>query len=160
MLTSGHIGSSRRLPPTGDQAAENVPVAVGALGGFARSTRALRLAAAVFGLLGALLAIAVPLLPVIQHTVVITWPRPGHLAPVNAPLVTYQPQNLTATIPCAAAASVDARSTRPVALLATTPPGSPEGAAVGMMLEVAAGKLTLISRGQPLGSILLDTVTA
>ncbi|MGH3719273.1 MAG: arabinosyltransferase domain-containing protein [Pseudonocardiaceae bacterium] len=156
MLTSGHIGISRRLSRTGAEAAENDPGA----GGVGRAGSVLRLAAAVLGLLGALLAIAVPLLPVIQHTVVITWPRAGHLAPVNAPLVTFQPQNLTATIPCAAATSIDARSTRPAALLATTPPGSTDGAAVGMVLEVAGGKLTLISRGQPLGNILLSTIPA
>jgi arabinosyltransferase C len=120
----------------------------------------LRLAAAVFGLLGALLAIAVPLLPVIQDTTVITWPRAGHLVPINAPLVAYQPQNLTATIPCAAAASLDARSPQPASLLATTPPGSTEGAAVGMVLQVADGKLTLISRGQALGNTLLGTIPA
>ncbi|HWR47527.1 MAG TPA: arabinosyltransferase domain-containing protein [Pseudonocardiaceae bacterium] len=120
----------------------------------------MRLAAAVFGLLGALLAIAVPLLPVIQHTAVITWPRSGHLAPVNAPLVAFQPQSLTATIPCAAATSVDARSTQPASLLATTPPGSAEGAAVGMVLQVAEGKLTLISRGQSLGNVVLSTIPA
>jgi len=155
VLTSGHIGIPRRLSRTGDEAAEDDP---GTGGVVDRAPKALRLAAAVLGLLGALLAVAVPLLPVVQHTVVITWPRPGHLAPVDAPLVTFQPQNLTATIPCAAAASVDARSTRPASLLATTPPGSPDGAAVGMVLQVAGGKLTLISRGQPLGNILLSTV--
>jgi arabinosyltransferase C len=110
------------------------------------------------GLLGALLAVAVPLLPVIQDTAVITWPRAGDLAPVNAPLVTFQPQSLTATIPCAAAASVNARSAQPGALLATTPPGSADGAAVGMVLQVADGKLTLNSRGQALGNILLSTL--
>jgi arabinosyltransferase C len=110
------------------------------------------------GLLGALLAVAVPLLPVIQDTAVITWPRAGDLAPVNAPLVTFQPQNLTATIPCAAATSVNARSAQPGALLATTPPGSADGAAVGMVLQVADGKLTLNSRGQALGNILLSTL--
>jgi arabinosyltransferase C len=112
----------------------------------------------VFGLLGALLAVAVPLLPVIQDTAVITWPRTGRLVPVNAPLVTFQPQNLTATIPCAAASSVDARSAAPASLLSTTPPGSADGAAVGMVVEVAGGKLTLISRGQALGDILLNTI--
>ena len=157
MLTSGHIGTSRRLPRTGHEAAEHDP---GADGGKDRAARLLRLAAATLGLLGALLAIAVPLLPVIQRTAVITWPRPGHLAPVNAPLVTFQPQSLTAAIPCAAAASVAARSTQPTALLATTPPGSTEGAAVGMVLQVADGKLTLISRGQALGNILVNTVPA
>ncbi|MGH3867269.1 MAG: arabinosyltransferase domain-containing protein [Pseudonocardiaceae bacterium] len=157
MLTSGHIGTSRRLPRTGHEAAEHGP---GSDGGDDRAARLLRLAAAALGLLGALLAIAVPLLPVIQRTAVITWPRPGHLAPVNAPLVTFQPQSLTATIPCAAAASVEARSTQPASLLATTPPGSTEGAAVGMVLQVADGKLTLISRGQALGNILVSTVAA
>ncbi len=110
------------------------------------------------GLLGALFALAVPLLPVIQDTTVITWPRAGQLAPVNAPLVTYQPQNLIATIPCAAATSVDARTAQPATLLSTTPPGSTEGAAVGMVAQVAEGKLTLVSRGQALGNILLSTV--
>jgi arabinosyltransferase C len=155
VLTSGHIGTSRRLPRTGHEAAEQD---TGADGGNDRAARLLRLAAAALGLLGALLAIAVPLLPVIQRTAVITWPRPGHFAPVNAPLVTFQPQSLTATIPCAAAASVAARSTQPAALLATTPPGSTEGAAVGMVLQVADGKLTLISRGQALGNILVTSL--
>jgi arabinosyltransferase C len=143
------------LSRTDDEAAEHHP---GGSGGVDRAPHTLRLAAAVLGLLGALLAIAVPLLPVIQDATVITWPRPGHLAPVNAPLVTFQPQSLTATIPCAAAVSVDARSRQPASLLATTPPGSADGAAVGMVLEVADGKLTLISRGQALGNILLGTI--
>ncbi|MGH3824049.1 MAG: arabinosyltransferase domain-containing protein [Pseudonocardiaceae bacterium] len=155
MLTSGHIEILRRASPTSDEATEHQP---GASVGGKRAPRLLRLAAAVFGLLGALLAIAVPLLPVIQDTTVITWPRAGHIAPVNAPLVTFQPQNLTATIPCAAASSLDARSTQPASLLSTTPPGSTEGAAVGMLLQVADGKLTLVSRGQALGNILLGTV--
>ncbi|HSZ29553.1 MAG TPA: arabinosyltransferase domain-containing protein [Pseudonocardiaceae bacterium] len=156
MLTSGHIEVSRRLSRTSDGAAEHA----GAGGGGDRAPRPLRVAAAMLGLLGALLAVAVPLLPVIQDTAVITWPRAGDLAPVNAPLVTFQPQNLTATIPCAAATSVNARSAQPGALLATTPPGSTEGAAVGMVLEVADGKLILISRGQALGNILLSTLPA
>jgi len=153
VLTSGHIGVSRRR----DQAAGHNP---GAHHGDDRALRLLRVAAAAFGLLGALLALAVPLLPVIQQTAVIAWPRPGHLAPVNAPLVTFQPQRLTATIPCAAAASVNARATQPAALLATTPPGSADGAAVGMLLQVGEGKLSLISRGQELGNILVNTLPA
>ncbi len=156
MLTSGHIEISRRRSRAGDETTEPTPNA----GRANRATRLLRLAAAVFGVLGALLAIAVPLLPVIQDTTVITWPRAGHIVPVNAPLVSYQPQNLTATIPCAAATSLNARSPQLASLLATTPPGSPAGAAVGMMLQVADGKLTLISRGQELGNILLSAIPA
>jgi arabinosyltransferase C len=154
VLTSGHLETSRRPSGTTDGATERIRDR----GGSHQDPRRLRLAAAVLGLLGALLAVAVPLLPVVQDTAVITWPRPGNLAPVNAPLVTFQPQSLTATIPCAAATSADTRSAQPASLLATTPPGSTDGAAVGMVLEVAEGKLTLISRGQALGNILLGTI--
>jgi arabinosyltransferase C len=158
VLTSRHIEISRRPSCTGDET-EPTPSEIGG-GGGDRPSRLLRLAAVVFGLLGALLAIAVPLLPVIQDTTVITWPRAGHLAPVNAPLVSFQPQSLTATIPCATASSADARSTQPVSLLATTPPGSTDGASVGMVLQIEDGKLTLVSRGQALGNILLSTLPA
>jgi arabinosyltransferase C len=157
VLTSGHIEILRRVSRTGDEITEHQPGADD--GGKKRAPRLLRLAAAVFGLLGALLALAVPLLPVIQDTAVISWPRAGHVAPVNAPLVTFQPQNLTATIPCTAAISADARSTPPASLLSTTPAGSADGAAVGMVLQIADGKLTLISRGQALGNILLNTIS-
>ena len=156
MLTPGHIEISRRQAQAGDEAALLSERNSGNGEGGNRAPRLLRLTAAFFGLLGALLAIAVPLLPVIQNTTVINWPRPGgHLAPINAPLITYQPQSLNATIPCAAAISAGARSAQPASLLATTPPGSAAGAAVGMVLQVDNGKLTLISRGQPLGSIPL-----
>ncbi len=162
MLTSGHLETAHRPSGTSDGVTEH---SRGRRGGSDRDPRRLRLAAAVLGLLGALLAVTVPLLPVVQDTTVITWPRPGRLAPVNAPLVTFQPQSLTATIPCTAATSVDARSAQPASLLATTTPGSTDGAAVGMVLQVADGKLTLISRGQalgtfPLGNILVGTVAA
>ncbi|MGH3873675.1 MAG: arabinosyltransferase domain-containing protein [Pseudonocardiaceae bacterium] len=150
VLTFGHTETSRRPPSSGDEVIERIR------GRYRRGDRRQRLAAAVLGLLGALLAVVVPLLPVVQNTTVITWPRPGGIAPVNAPLVTFQPQSLTATIPCAAATSVDARSAQPASLLTTTPPGAPDGAAVGMVLQVADGQLTLISRGQALGTAPLD----
>ncbi|MGH3933120.1 MAG: arabinosyltransferase domain-containing protein, partial [Pseudonocardiaceae bacterium] len=145
MLTSEHTDTVGRPSVRADPAAPRAH-SPGA------GSRGLRFAAATLGLLGVLLAVAVPLLPVIQQTSVITWPQPGNLAPVNAPLVAFQPQGLTAMIPCEAAASVDARSPFPASVLATTPPGSPKGAGVGMVLQVADGTLTLISRGQALGT--------
>ncbi|MPZ64834.1 MAG: arabinosyltransferase [Pseudonocardiaceae bacterium] len=115
----------------------------------------MRLAATVLGLLGALLAIAVPLLPVVQDTAVINWPAGDGVAPVNAPLAAYQPQELSATVPCATAASLDARSPEPAPLVATTPPASSDGAEVGMLLQVADGNVAAISRGQLLGTAAL-----
>ncbi|MGH3909616.1 MAG: arabinosyltransferase domain-containing protein, partial [Pseudonocardiaceae bacterium] len=152
MLTSGHTNTSRRPSALTDGATERTPADGGP------RLRLLRFAAAMLGLLGALFAAAVPILPVIQQTSVISWPQQGNLAPVNAPLITFQPQSLAAEIPCGSAASVDARAPLPAQVLATTPPGSPKGAAVGMVLQVADGTLTLISRGQALGTFPLSTV--
>ncbi|MGH3776262.1 MAG: arabinosyltransferase domain-containing protein [Pseudonocardiaceae bacterium] len=149
MLTPGHTETSRGPSGTGDEVTEHSP---GRHRGNDRACPRWRIAAAALGLLGALLAVVIPLLPVVQATTVITWPRPGQVAPVNAPLVTFQPQSLTATIPCKAATSADARTAQPASLLATTPPGSTDGAAVGMVLQVADRKLSLISRGQALGT--------
>jgi arabinosyltransferase C len=154
VLTSGHTNTAHGPSVRTDEPAGPTPRPDGrGDGGF----RGLRIAAATLGLLGALLALAVPLLPVLQQTAVITWPQRGNLAPVNAPLTAFQPQQLTATIPCAAAVSVDARSPQPAPLLTTTPPGSPEGAVVGMVLQVTDGTLILSSRGQALGTVPLST---
>ncbi|MFN2495426.1 MAG: arabinosyltransferase domain-containing protein [Pseudonocardiaceae bacterium] len=117
--------------------------------------RRLRVAATVLGLLGALLAVVVPLLPVVQETVAISWPRGGDITAVNTPLTAYQPQELTATVPCATARSLDVRSEDPAAVLSTTPPGATDGSAVGMRLQVADGTVTVSSRGQVLGAAVL-----
>jgi len=155
VLTSGQLRSGRQSGPTG---AESTALSCGHGAGRDRFFVGLRLAAAVLGLFGALLAGAVPLLPVVQDTAVITWPGSGGVASVNAPLVAYQPQSLTATIPCAAASSVQARSPQPALLLSTTPPGSAAGVAVGMVLRVTRGMLMLSSRGQRLGVVALGSM--
>lgn len=142
MLTSERAAISRRPAPDGgedpDPATGNAP-------------RRLRVAATVLGLLGALLAVAVPLLPVVQQAAVISWPRGGDTAAVNAPLAAFQARELSATIPCAAATSLDARAEDPAPLLSTTPLTAPDGNGVGMVLLIADGTLTVTSRGQALG---------
>lgn len=148
MLTSGRRRATRG--DTADDEAGDRPSS-----GDGAAPRRLRLAATVLGLLGALLTIAVPLLPVVQDTAVITWPADDGVTPVNAPLATYQPLELSATVPCATAASLDARSREPAPLVATTPPASVDGASVGMLLQVADGSVSVISRGQLLGSAAL-----
>ncbi|MBO0864393.1 MAG: arabinosyltransferase, partial [Mycobacterium sp.] len=68
--------------------------------------RVARLVAAVAGLLGALLAIATPLLPVKQTTAELTWPQNGVLGSVEAPLIGYVATDLNITVPCQAAAGL------------------------------------------------------
>ena len=54
----------------------------------------------VTGLLGAILALATPFLPVQQDAASISWPQNGSLTNVEAPLVSYTPQQLHESIPC------------------------------------------------------------
>src|ERR1700679_3992348 len=67
---------------------------------------AARIVAVVAGLLGALLAIAPPLLPVKQTTAQLNWPQNGVLGSVEAPLIGYVATDLNISIPCHAAAGL------------------------------------------------------
>ncbi|MDQ3990286.1 MAG: arabinosyltransferase domain-containing protein, partial [Actinomycetota bacterium] len=153
MLTSERASASRPPAPVCGEDVEQNPERAG--GGNGPARRRLRVAATVLGLLGALLAVVVPLLPVVQETAVISWPRGGDITAVNIPLAAFQPEELTATVPCATARSLDVRSEDPAAVLSTTPPGAGDGNAVGMRLQMADGTLTVTSRGQLLGAAVL-----
>jgi arabinosyltransferase C len=84
----------------------------------ATNHRTARLVAIVAGLLGALLALATPLLPVTQTTANLNWPQNGVLQSVDAPLIGYVATDLEITIPCSAAAGLAGPRT---VLLSTVP---------------------------------------
>src|ERR1700739_2569188 len=68
--------------------------------------RIARLVAAVAGLLGALLAIVTPLLPVSQTPAQLNWPQNGTFNSVEAPLIGYVATDLKVAVPCQAAAGL------------------------------------------------------
>jgi arabinosyltransferase C len=105
--------------------------------------------AVLLGGLGAGLALVFPFLPVVQDTATIQWPSPTTgTRSVDAPLVEFRPQTMSASIPCTAVRSLDARATQRATVLSTTPPLSTAGAQVGLQLYVDNGQLTLTDRGQ------------
>src|ERR1700694_1517371 len=65
-----------------------------------RSLRVARWVATIAGLIGFLLSVATPLLPVVQTTATLTWPQNGQLTNVTAPLISQVPVSLNVTIPC------------------------------------------------------------
>jgi arabinosyltransferase C len=112
--------------------------------------------AAVLGLLAAALAVAFPFMPVHQDTAELRWPTAaGGTAAVNAPLVALRPLRFTAEVGCAALRGLDARSAGPAVVLATTPPGSPDGPAIGLTVTVDDGTLTVSDRGSELAAAVL-----
>ena len=56
--------------------------------------------ATIAGLLGFILSVLTPLLPVVQTTATLNWPQGGQLGNVTAPLISLTPTSVTATVPC------------------------------------------------------------
>ncbi|WP_245672729.1 arabinosyltransferase domain-containing protein [Aldersonia kunmingensis] len=114
-----------------------------------RDLRVPRLIALIAGLVAVLAAILTPLLPVQQEQASIDWPQAGATS-VESPLVSYVPQSLTATIPCAslAALGADGGSADEAATggnaFSTIPPQSGESTSKGLAVRVVPG-----SGGQP-----------
>jgi arabinosyltransferase B len=65
-----------------------------------RDVRVTRWVATIAGLLGFLLSVATPLLPVVQTTAMLNWPQNGQLNSVTAPLISLTPVDVTANVPC------------------------------------------------------------
>ena len=123
------------------------------------SHRTARLVAIVAGLLGALLAIATPLLPVTQTTAQINWPQNGVLESVDAPLIGYVATDLTVSIPCRAAAGlVGQQNASRTVLLSTVPKQAPKAVDRGLLIERVGGDLLMIVRNTPVVSAPLAEV--
>ncbi|KIA60326.1 arabinosyltransferase domain-containing protein [Nocardia vulneris] len=105
--------------------------------------RTARIIALVAGLLGALLAIATPFLPVTQTTAVLNWPQTATLGNVQAPLMSQVPIDLKATIPCSTVAQLPERGGM---LLATAPPQGDRAALEALFIRVSETSVDVIDR--------------
>src|SRR3981189_3021246 len=59
-----------------------------------------RWVAMIAGLIGFVLSVLTPLLPVVQTTATVNWPQSGQLENVTAPLITLTPVTMSVTVPC------------------------------------------------------------
>lgn len=118
-----------------------------------------RIIAIVAGLLGALLAIATPFLPVKQTTAELSWPQNGVLNSVTAPLIGYVATDLTITIPCQAAAGlVGPENAAKTVLLSTVPKQAPKAVDRGLLIERVGNNLLVIVRNTPVVTAPLSQV--
>ncbi|WP_328389883.1 arabinosyltransferase domain-containing protein [Nocardia sp. NBC_00416] len=111
-----------------------------------RSPRALnriRLLALVSGLLGFVLAILAPLLPVRQDRTSLDWPQAG-AASVEAPLVSYQPLRLDLTVPCPVLGGAEGT------VVSTIPDESGQASARGLRVTATGDTLSVVLRDVPL----------
>jgi arabinosyltransferase C len=112
--------------------------------------RIARIVAVVAGLLGALLAIATPVLPVNQTTAQLNWPQNGTFQSVEAPFIGYVATDLHVTVPCQAAAGLAGpQSAGKTVLLSTVPKQAPKAVDRGLLIQRANDDLVLVVRNVP-----------
>ena len=117
--------------------------------------RTARVVAAVAGLLGILLAVLTPFLPVKQTTAELNWPQDGTLASVTAPLIGYVPTDLTLSVPCRTAAGLTAANN---VLLSTVPKQAAKAADRGLLIQRAGNDLVVVVRNTPVLTAPLSDV--
>ncbi|WP_040832828.1 arabinosyltransferase domain-containing protein [Nocardia brevicatena] len=108
-----------------------------------RASTRLRLIALISGLLGFVLALLTPLLPVRQDHAALDWPQAGATS-VEAPLVSYQPLRMELTVPCPVV--WEATGT----LVSTVPVDSGQASSRGLVVAVNDDTLSVLLRDVPL----------
>lgn len=108
-------------------------MSVSTVGGDVRVTRWV---ATIAGLIGFVLSVATPLLPVVQTTATLNWPQGGQLNSVTAPLISLTPVDLTATVPCSSVRDLPPEG----GVILATGPKKGKDAALNALFVVAHGK--------------------
>ena len=101
------------------------------------------------GLLGLLMFVLLPFLPVNQVQSSLSWPQNGELSSVNAPLISYAPQSMDASIPVYA---LDSLNDNQSLVMGTLPLDSTDATNRGLFVRTIDGNLDVIVRGE----VLLD----
>ncbi len=118
-----------------------------------RDVRVTRWVATIAGLIGFVLSVATPLLPVIQTTAMLNWPQSGQLNSVTAPLISLTPVQLTATVPCSAVSGLPPDG----GVVLSTAPKKGKDAALNALFVVTHGqRIDVTDRNVVIASVPRD----
>ncbi len=109
-----------------------------------------RWVAIVAGLLGFVMAILTPLLPVVQTTATLNWPQGGQLNNVTAPLISQTPVSMTATVPCEVIRSMPAKGGL---VLGLAPQKSKDASLNSLFVTVDAQRVNVTDRNVVVASV-------
>lgn len=99
------------------------------------------------GLLGLLMFLLTPFMPVNQVQSSVSWPQNDELSSINAPLISYAPQSLEATIPLTALENLYPGQTL---VFGTLPPDSTDATNRGLFVRTIDGGLDVVVTGEVL----------
>ncbi|GAA1074759.1 arabinosyltransferase domain-containing protein [Tsukamurella spumae] len=102
-----------------------------------------RIVAAVAGVLGFVLAILIPFLPVKETTTAVHWPQNGRVSDIDAPLVAYAPIRLDVSLPCSLVNELPAQGGT---LLRTLPEDGPRSGRQGLVIRADARNVIVADR--------------
>lgn len=102
-----------------------------------------KLVAAVAGLLGFVLAALTPILPINQKTSELHWPQNDAVANVTAPMVSFVPTSMNASVPCSLARDLPESGG---VLLSTVPRQGRQATARGLFVRATDTTLAMIVR--------------
>jgi arabinosyltransferase B len=112
-----------------------------------------RWTATIAGLIGFILSVATPLLPVVQTTATLNWPQDGQLNNVTAPLISQVPVHMTVTVPC------EVIRTMPPAggtVLSTAPKDGKQAALQSLFVNVNRQRVDITDRNVVVASVPRD----
>ncbi len=112
--------------------------------------RVTRWVATIAGLIGFVLSVATPLLPVVQTTAMLNWPQNGRLNSVTAPLISLSPVDVTATVPCAVVRNLPAEGG---VVLSTAPKKGKDAALNALFVVVNAKRVDVTDRNVVIASV-------
>jgi arabinosyltransferase B len=116
----------------------------------ARDVRVTRWVATIAGLVGFVLSVATPLLPVVQTTATLNWPQQGQMTNMTAPLISQTPVTMTVNVPCAA---VRAMPPKGGMLLGTAPKQGKDAALNGLAVNVTGSRVDVTDRNVVIESV-------
>jgi arabinosyltransferase B len=115
--------------------------------------RVTRWVATIAGLIGFVLSVATPLLPVVQTTATLNWPQNGQLNSVTAPLISLTPVDVTVTVPCSV---VRALPPEGGVVLSTAPKKGKDAALQGLFVVANSKRVDVTDRNVVIASVPRD----
>src|SRR6516162_5295651 len=118
-----------------------------------QDVRGTRWVATIAGLIGFVLSVATPLLPVVQTTATLNWPQNGQLNSVTAPLISLTPVDVTATVPCSVARALPPDGG---VVLSTAPKKGKDAALNGLFVVANSKRVDVTDRNVVIASVPRD----
>jgi arabinosyltransferase B len=115
-----------------------------------KNVKLTRWVAMVAGLIGFLLSVATPILPVVQTTAKLNWPQSGALTDVTAPLISLSPVSMTATVPCQVIRDMPAEGGL---VLGTAPAKGKDATLNALFVNVTAQRVDITDRNVVVASV-------